>query len=298
MRKTIDHQTGDGLGLAAHRMRNPLPGVGTLQHDILRSITTLGVIDERQHDSEQDPLLDPDEHDRQRRDYGHPELRLPLPEDALHLFDLDQVEADQKHDRRQHRLGHVGQRRGEKEQHQHDDANRSEVRQLSAATGAVDHLGLGRTAGNDEGPGQPGADICQPHRVEVDVLIEALVVLRCERTRGCGALGKDDHEHGECDGREPADEVQAPVDLGQGEMRQATGHGTEHMHGAAEIERPARGNGAGHGNQRPRDALRDLPCADDDDEYGKRNSEGFVVDVVDLLDVEPRSSAGCRARHP
>ena len=166
-------------------------------------------------------------------------------------------------------------------------ADRSQVRELSAATGAVDHLGLGRAAGNHEGPGQAGPDVGQTHGIQISVLIEALVVFCGEGTRGCGTLGEDDHEHGEGDGREPPDEIQAPVDLGQGEMRQAAGHGAEHMHGAAEVERPARGDGANHGKQRPRDTLRDLPCADDHHQHGKRHPQGLVVDLVDLLDVEP-----------
>jgi hypothetical protein len=49
---------------------------------------------------------------------------------------------------------------GKKEQHEHDNANRSEVCQLGAPPGAVDHLGLGRAAGYDKCPGQSGADIC------------------------------------------------------------------------------------------------------------------------------------------
>ena len=195
MRESVDDQAGLGLSGRGHWLRLPAARFARHEHRVLRSIPVPGVIDERQHDGEQDPLFDADDHDRQRGDQCHPELRSPLLEDLPHPGEIDQADSDQKHDGRQGRFGHVRQRSGQEEQDQQDDRRRHQERQLAAAAGAVDDLRLRWAAVDDEGAGQAGANIGQGQTDQVGVLAETLVVARGISAGGRRALRQDDHEH-------------------------------------------------------------------------------------------------------
>ena len=62
------------------------------------------------------------------------------------------------------------------------------------AAGAVDHLGLGRAAVDDEGAREPGGDVGRAEADQVDVLVERVVVLGGVGPGGGRALGEDQHE--------------------------------------------------------------------------------------------------------
>ena len=89
------------------------------------------------------------------------------------------------------------------------------------AAGAVDHLGLGRAAVHDEGPGQAGADVGQPQADEVGVLAEPLVVAGSVGARGGRALGQDDHEHHKGGGQQRLQHCPVQGTVRQADPRQA-----------------------------------------------------------------------------
>ena len=70
-------------------------------------------------------------------------------------------------------------------------------------------------------------------------------------------------------------------------MRQAARHGAEHVHLCAQVQRPARADGACHGDQRTGDPFRHLPGNQDDGQHAQRDGEGVRVDLLDLLQVVP-----------
>ena len=82
---------------------------------------------------------------------------------------------------------------------------------LAPATGAVDHLGLGRAAVDDEGAREPGREVADAEPDEVDVLVEAVVVLHRVGARRRGALGEDEDEHREHDRQQGADVAQQSI---------------------------------------------------------------------------------------
>ena len=95
---------------------------------------------------------------------------------SFRALDGDQLDADQEDDRGQHRIGHELQRPGQEEQDDRDHHRGRELRDLGAALGLVDHLGLGRAAVDRDGPAQPGREVGQAEPDKVGVLLEALVV--------------------------------------------------------------------------------------------------------------------------
>ena len=60
--------------------------------------------DEGEHDREHDPLLDPHADDDRGGDGGDGELVLPHAPNRAHARDVDELEADQEDDGRQHRI--------------------------------------------------------------------------------------------------------------------------------------------------------------------------------------------------
>ena len=114
--------------------------------------------------------------------------------DVAHAREVDQPDADQEDDRGQHGVRHVRQRAGQEQQDDDDDRGRGQLRELAPAAGAVDHLGLGRAAVDHERAADAGADVGQAQADEVDVLVEAVVVLHGVGARRRGALGEDDDE--------------------------------------------------------------------------------------------------------
>ena len=108
------------------------------------------MVQDREHDRQQDPLLDADRRRPRAVSAATTNSSTRQPEDRPHARDVDELDADQEHDRREHRLRHVGERLREEQQHDQDDDGRRELRDLAPAAGAVDHLGLRGAPVHDE----------------------------------------------------------------------------------------------------------------------------------------------------
>ena len=87
----------------------------------MRLVVAPDVVEHRQDDREDDPLLDPDVTTTDAGHGGDPELLGPQPADLAQAEDVDQLQADQEDDRRQDRLGQVLERLGQEQQ---DDGDR------------------------------------------------------------------------------------------------------------------------------------------------------------------------------
>ena len=70
----------------------------------MRCVVAANVEDQRQEDREDDPLLDADHDDDDRGQQRDHELVLAQAADLAHARDVDQLEADQEDDRREHRV--------------------------------------------------------------------------------------------------------------------------------------------------------------------------------------------------
>ena len=77
----------------------PPPGAGD-QQGVARVVTAAQVIDDRQDDGQDDALLDADDDDDRRGDRGDDELVAAHVEDPAHAHEIDQLDADEEHDRR------------------------------------------------------------------------------------------------------------------------------------------------------------------------------------------------------
>ena len=139
------------------------------------------VVDDRGDDGERDALLDPEDHDRGRREQGDGELVTAAGQDAPQPGDVDELDGDEEDHRGQGGDRQVGQRPGEQEQHDEDHRDGRELRELAASTGAVDHLRLGRAAVDDERAGERGGHVGGAQAHQVGVLAERLLVLHRRR---------------------------------------------------------------------------------------------------------------------
>ena len=119
---------------------------------VARVVAAPQVVQDRQHDRQDDPLLDTDQHDDGRRRAGHEELVHPPPHDPSHPRAVDQLDADQEHDRGEHCLREVLQGLRQEQQHDQDDERRHQLRELAPPAGTVHHLRLRRAPVHDERP--------------------------------------------------------------------------------------------------------------------------------------------------
>ena len=94
----------------------------------------------------------------------------------LESLDVDQADADEEHDRGEHRLGHVGEHPGEEQHDDEDDHRHGDVGDLGASLLLVEDLGLGGAAVHHEGAGQPGGEVRTTEPDEVTVDVDALAV--------------------------------------------------------------------------------------------------------------------------
>ncbi|EXI65664.1 MAG: hypothetical protein AW08_03035 [Candidatus Accumulibacter adjunctus] len=177
------------------------------------------------------------------------------------------------------------QRPGEKEQHQQDENTGGELRDLAAATAAIDHGGVGRAAIDDEGPRQAGAEIGHAEADHVHVLVEAIAVLGGIGARGGGALRQDDDEAGEGDRQQLLQQRPAPFDLRQAERRQTARHRAERLQVGIESQRPADADGTNDGDQPAGHAIRDSPATEDHHHNGERDAHRVSIAVANQPQV-------------
>ncbi len=129
----------------------------------------------------------------ERSDQRDPKLAWTLVVDRTHSLDIDQLDADQEDNCREHGARHIAQGNGQEEQDHHDNQRRGEHGKLAAAAGAVHHLCLGGAAVDHECACQAGADIGQTQADQIDVLTEALAVA-CGVGTGSGCALRQDHD--------------------------------------------------------------------------------------------------------
>src|SRR5262249_40201182 len=176
----------------------------------VRRIPLAGGSKEGKHKCQNDALLDTDEHDRERSDKSDPELGGPDGGDASHASEIDKVDADTEDNRGQGRLRQQLKRTREKQQNEQRYQACCELCKLAAAAGALDHLGFGRTAIDDECAGNRGTDIGKSQTNDVPVFVELLVFLRGESSRGRGTLSQNDDKYGSGCRQELLDQRPAP----------------------------------------------------------------------------------------
>ena len=117
-----------------------------------------------------------------RGDGGDDELAAPPARDAAQAQDVDQVDADEEHDRGEHRLRHVREQPGDEQHDEQHDHRHGQVGQLGAALLLVQDLGLGGAAVDDEGAGQPGGEVGAGQADDVAVDVDPL---RRASSRSC-----------------------------------------------------------------------------------------------------------------
>ena len=241
------------------------------------------VVDDRGDDGKHDAFLDPKDHDRGGREQGNGELVAPAGQDAPHPADVDELDGDEEDDRRQGGVRQVGQRPGEQEQDDQDDRGGRELGQLAAPARAVDHLGLGRAAVDDEGAGERGGHVGGAQADQVGVLAERLLVLRGVGARGRRALGEDDDEHRRRGAEQRGGVV--PAERGQPEVRQPARDGAEHGHAVpGQVRGPAHDDRGDHRDQRPGNLAVDPAGGQHDHDDPGRHRQ-----------ISPRAPAGARA---
>ena len=168
---TEHHQAGQRFG---PRDRRGVGGIAVWRHaddEPLRRVLPPDHVQDGQHDGQDDALLDAEREHHDAGDGGDDELVTPCGPEPPKTLDVDQVVADQEHDRAEHRAGHVGQQVGQ-EQHDHEDhRGHGQVRDLGTAVLFVQDLGLRRTAVDHERAGEPGGQVGpgQTDEVAVDV---------------------------------------------------------------------------------------------------------------------------------
>ena len=220
--------------------------------------------------------------------------------DGAQALEVDQLDADEEHDRGEHGGGHVLQRLGEEEQHDEHDPGRGQAGDLAAAAGPVDHLGLGRAAVDDERARQAGARVGEAEADEVDVLVERLLVLRGVGPRGRRALGEHDDEDGAA-GADQRRELR-PGDRREAEVGQAARHRAERRDAVGrEVQLGADDDGAHDGDEGAGDAWGDRLGPEDHHDHGHADQDRRAVarrEVAqrrhELLDGAARLLRGCR----
>ena len=158
----------------------------------------------------------------------------------------------------------------------------------AAATGAVDHLGLGGAAVHGERAREAGGHAGQAETDEVGVLAERLVVLRRVGARCGRALGQDEHEDGEGGGHQLADLGQRDA-LGEAEIGEATRHRAEGGHTVSrEIGCLADHHRADDRDQRAGNLRGELLAAEDDRDHRQRDAQRRHAGVGDVFDGAPQ----------
>ena len=130
------------------------------------------VVDDRGDDGEHDAVLDAQDHHRGGREQRDGELVAPAGQDAPHPADVDELDRDEEHHRRQRGVRQVGQRPGEQQKDDQNHGGGRELGQLAAPARAVDHLRLGRAAVDDERAGERGGHVRGAQADQVGVLAE------------------------------------------------------------------------------------------------------------------------------
>ncbi len=170
------------------------------------------------------------------------------------------------------------------------------MRDLAAAAGVFHHRGLGGAAVDDERAAQAGGGIRGGQAEQFAVFIERLVVFR---RVGAGRYGTLRHDHHETRARyrEQCDYL-IPRHLGKSEVRQTPGHRPEQSDAAsAKIQAGAQGNRASHGDERSRQARRELGRAENDRHHRCRNRERGPVQLGQMGDDRPELKGGLPAVH-
>ena len=275
------------------------------EHVVVRVVRPAQVVDDRRDDGQDDALLDTDQDDGEcsrpvatMNSSGRSRRILRMP------GDVDELDPDQEHDRSEHGVRHVLEWLGEEQQDDDGDGTGGDLGELAAATGTVDHLGLGGAAVDGERAREAGGDAGQAETDEVGVLVERLVVLGRVGARCGSALGQDEHEDGEGGWHQLADLGQRDA-LGEAELGQATRHRAEGRHAVSrQVGGLADHHRADDRDQRTGNLRDELLAAEDDrrctdSETHERRDAG----VGNVLDGAPQLLAGCRpwrghADHP
>ena len=245
------------------------------------------VQEQREHDREQDALFDADHDDHGCGHRGDCELVSAQTPHLAHACHVDELDADQEHDRRQDGVRHVLQRPGEEEQDERDARRRRELGDLAVALGFVHHLRLRGAAVDDEGAAQPGRDVGHRQPDEVRVLDESLAVLDRIGARRGGALRQDDEQHRRGDRQQPS-RLLPPDPVREADMGQAARHRPQRGDAVRlQVEGPAHGDRPDHGDEAARDRL-DPPLEDDQRrEHRDGDRQGRPGRLIDLFQGVP-----------
>ena len=265
------------------------------EHTRDRTVRATEMIDDRHHDREFDALLDSHDDDGHRRDDRDDEFIASNSCNTAKTGDVDEVETDHQDDRCECRLGQVLQRAGAQHQHAHRGRGHREVRELAAATGAVEHLSLGRTPVHDERAGDGCSKIRDAETGEIVVLVEIVGVLRCVGTRcRCALREHEDQDRQRSRGEAP--HVAPGHIVGNGEARQASRHAPEHSNTVLrEVREITHHDRTDHGDERTGDARADpLRSQGHDDHRHRHDNRGPTrrADVTQRLDEYPCRAAG------
>lgn len=231
------------------------------------------MVDDRRDDGDDDRHLDAGDDDGRRGEHRDEEFVAAHGQNRSQAANVDEFDADEEHDGRQHGQGQAGERPGQGEQDLQHDCRGGELSELAAAAGAVDHLGFGGAAVDDECAGERCGDVGAGQPDEVAVLIEGLVVPCRVGPRGRRALREDDDEHGRC-GADDGHHV-VPTERGQLRMWQAARHRAEHSDAVTvEVQQSTGCDRADDGEKRAGDTPGEEPEAehygDDSRRYGGR----------------------------
>jgi len=141
-----------GLGVVIDRLALPIHS----DREVFRRVRPLDDLKDRDHDRQDDALLHTDREDHDGGHCGDHELAEPC---SLYLpksLDIDQTDANEEHDRREHRLGYVGENPGQEQPDDKHDQRHRQVGDLRTALLVVKDLSLRRAAVHHKCASEPG----------------------------------------------------------------------------------------------------------------------------------------------
>ena len=179
---------------------------------------------------------------------------------------------------RQRPFGQQLERPREKQQNEQCDQACGELRELAAPARTFDHLGFGRTSVDDEGPRKSCTEIGERQAHDVGVLVELLVFLRGESSRGRGALGQNDDAYGSGCGQELLDQRPAPMNLREAEPGEPARYRAQQCHPEfLEMEKEGGENRTRDGDECSRDLLRYCIRSHDGGKHCGSDANGWQV---------------------
>ena len=211
--------------------------------------------DHRDADADEHPFEDPERHHAEQCGHRRQELERLDEEEPLHLADVHHPHDDRfDDDRAEHRLGEIGEHRGQHEQREDDQHRLGQVRHLRSCAGAVVDRALGEAAVVEHPLDEAGRDVRHPLGEQLLVDVDPVVVLG-------GVLADRRRRDREPDQQQPdrraqdrSDVVDDQLEVGQGQAREAARYVTDQLHAlVVEIEHPGRGDAEEDGDQRARD---------------------------------------------